>query len=138
MEELFVYALLCTEKIDMWDAYTDTLDKLYMEDIYNEIYFSLEEMTPKDSVLHCISIMYQNEFKTERFGKILMQALKQIYKAMPIELFAEKMYSLWNKLPKSINENEPFFTLCYADDCLSYDDRNQCKQLYEKAMCYYD
>ncbi|MCM1286245.1 MAG: hypothetical protein NC213_07805 [Acetobacter sp.] len=138
MEELFVYALLCAEGIDMWDAYAKTLDKLFMEDIDNDIYFSLEEMELKDSILHYISIMYQCEFKIEYFGKILMQSLQRIYETMHIELFAKKMYSLWNKLPQLICEKEPFFILAYADDCLSYGDKSQCEKLYEIAMHYYD
>ncbi len=41
-------------------------------------------------------------------------------------------------MPRDIGQKEPFLTLCYADDCLSYHDEEQCRKLYEKAMCYYD
>lgn len=138
MEELFVYALLIAEGIDVWSAYANTLDKLFISDLDNEEYLSLEEMTPKESVLHCISILYQNEFDIEYFGKMSMKSLRQIYETMRLELFADKMYSLWEKLPQHISREEPFFTLSHADDCLSYGDEYQCRQLYEKAMHYYD
>jgi hypothetical protein len=137
MEELFVYALLYSEGFDMWPSYTGTLDKLFIEDPENEIYLSLEGMAPKEAVLHTLSIMDESEFDMESFGKILMQSLLRIYEDTGIELFARKMYSLWNKLPRHIGQNEPFFTLCYADDCLSYHDEEQCRLLYEKAMRYY-
>ncbi len=138
MEELFVYALLYSEGFDVWPLYADTLDKLFMEDLENETFLSLEGMTPKEAVLHTIAVMHGSEFDTESFGKILMGSLLQIYENTEIKLFAERMYSLWSKLPWHIGQYEPFLTLCYADDCLSYHDGEQCRQLYEKAMHYYD
>ena len=138
MEELFVYALLYSEGFDVWLLYADKIDKLFVEYMEYETYLSLEGMTPKGAVLHTLSIMDRNEFDTEYFGKILMRSLLRIYESMDLALFAGKMYSLWNKLPRDIGRREPFLTLCYADDCLSYHDEEQCRKLYEKAMCYYE
>ena len=138
MEKLFVYALLYSEGFDVWASYADTLDMLFIENLENEEYLSLEMMRPKEAVLHIISVMYRSELYSEYFGKILMKSLQQIYKNISIEVFAKKMYSLWKKLPQHICKEEPFFTLSYADDCLSYGDEYQCRQLYEKAMYYYD
>ena len=138
MEELFVYALLYSEGFDVWSSYADILDKLFIEDTKNDTYLSLEGMTPEEAVLHTLSIMDENEFDTEYFGRILMQSLLRIYEHTDIEVFARKMYSLWNKLPWDIGRKEPFLTFCYADDCLSYHDEEQCRKLYEKAMGYYD
>ena len=43
------------------------------------------------------------------------------------------------RLPSVIEYGEePFFALCYADDCLSYGDEKQCRDLYEAALSYYD
>lgn len=138
MEELFVYALLCSEGVDLWTMYSQALDKIFMEEPGNEEYLSLEEMTPKEAVLHSISVMNRVEFDSECFGKILMKSLQQLYKDTDLEIFAQKVYSLWRKFPEAICKEEPFFTLNYADDCLSYGDEEQCRQLYEKAMHYYD
>ena len=138
MEKLFVYALLYSEGFDVWASYADTLDRLFIENLENEEYLSLEMMRPKEAVLHSISVMYRSEFDSEYFGEILMKSLQQIYENISIEVFAKKMYSLWKKLPQHICKEEPFFTLSYADDCLSYGDEYQCRQLYEKAMYYYD
>ncbi|MCI9500762.1 MAG: hypothetical protein HFG76_01930 [Hungatella sp.] len=137
MEKLFVYALLYSEGFDMWAMYSNTLDKLFIENPEDENYLSLEGMAPKEAVLHTIAIMHRNTFDTGYFGKILMESLRQIYENIRLETFAKKMYSLWNKLPGFVDKEEPFFTLCYADDCLSYGDEYQCRQLYEKAMNYY-
>ncbi len=138
MEELFVYALLCSEGVDMWAMYSQALDKLFIENPEKEDYLSLEEMAPKEAVLHSIAVMHRTEFDSECFGKVLMRSLKQVYENTALEIFAGKVYSLWGKLPGIIAEEEPFFTLSYADDCLSYGDEDQCRQLYEKAMHYYD
>lgn len=121
----------------MWAMYSNTLDKLFIENPEDENYLSLEGMAPKEAVLHTIAIMHRNTFDTGYFGKILMESLRQIYENIRLETFAKKMYSLWNKLPGFVDKEEPFFTLCYADDCLSYGDEYQCRQLYEKAMNYY-
>ena len=137
MEKLFVYALLYSEGFDMWAMYSNTLDKLFIENPEDENYLSLEGMAPKEAVLHTIAIMHRNTLDTGYFGKILMESLRQIYENIRLETFAKKMYSLWNKLPGFVDKEEPFFTLCYADDCLSYGDEYQCRQLYEKAMNYY-
>ncbi len=138
MEELFVYALLYSEGFDVWPLYVDKLDRLFMEDMENEAYLTLEGMAPKEAVLHTLSIMEGSNFDTEYFGKILMRSLLRIYEDTDIAVFAGKMYSLWNKLPLDTGRKEPFLTLCYADDCLSYHDEAQCRKLYEKAMRYYD
>ena len=132
-----MYALLYSEGFDVWAMYSDTLDKLFIENPEDENYLSLEGMAPKEAVLHTIAIMHRNTFDTGYFGKILMESLRQIYENIRLETFAKKMYSLWNKLPGFVDKEEPFFTLCYADDCLSYGDEYQCRQLYEKAMNYY-
>lgn len=141
MEELFAYALLYCEGFDVWTSYTDALDKLFIENPENEEYLSLEGMTPKEAVMHSIFLMHKmhkSEFDAEYFGKILMKSLQQIYENIDIEVFGRKAYSLWKKLPKHIDREDPFWVLSYADECLAYGDEHQCRQLYEHAMHYYD
>lgn len=48
------------------------------------------------------------------------------------------MYDLWKLLPDKINNEEPFYTLNYVGDCLSYGDEIQCRELYECALNYYE
>lgn len=33
---------------------------------------------------------------------------------------------------------EPFHILSYADDCLSYGDEKQCRELYESMFAFYE
>lgn len=68
-----------------------------------------------------------------------MSVLKPIYNQCEIEEFGKKMYELWKRLPSSIEYGEnPFFVLNYADDCLSYGDEKQCRELYESMLNYYE
>ena len=48
------------------------------------------------------------------------------------------MYDLWKLLPDKINNEEPFCTLNYAGDCLSYGDEIRCRELYKCALNYYE
>lgn len=57
---------------------------------------------------------------------------------MEIHSFAEKAYVAWNMLPKSIDQTEPFWTLSYADDPLSWGDEKQTREIYEKMFRYYE
>ena len=138
MEELFAYALLFSEGYDFWKQYSERLDKLFLESPDNEEYLYLETLkSPKEAVLHIIAVMSETSFDTDLFGRTLMKLLGQIYEKSDLADFGTRMYSLWVKLPKSIGENEPFFTLCFADDYLLWDEE-QGRKLYEKAIHYYD
>lgn len=138
MEELFAYALLFSEGYDFWKQYSEQLDKLFLESPDNEEYLYLETLkSPKEAALHIIAVMSEASFDTDLFGRTLMKLIGQIYEKSDLADFGTRMYSLWVKLPKNIEQNEPFFTLCYADDYLSWN-KEQCRKLYEKAIHYYD
>lgn len=47
------------------------------------------------------------------------------------------MYSLWENLPGNIQDIEPFWTLSYADDSLSWGDEEQTRNIYEHILNYY-
>lgn len=42
------------------------------------------------------------------------------------------------KMPDSIGKKDPFYIFGYADDCLAYGDEQQCRELYERALDYYE
>lgn len=138
MEALYAYALLLCEGYDVWEIYSTELDRLFLDDPENDIYLQLE-LTPdiKQAALYIISIINKEAIDIEIFGQTLMRAVSDIYKKSDLQDFGKHMYSLWTHLPDSIGEQEPFFTLCYADDCLPYGDETQCRNLYEKAMNFY-
>lgn len=70
MEELFVYALLYSEGFDVWPLYADKLDRLFMEDMENEAYLTLEGMAPKEAVLHTLSIIVATHLSCPKINQI--------------------------------------------------------------------
>ena len=139
MEELFAYSLLFCQGYDFWDLYEEKLDSLFLKYPDNEEYFYLEELkNQKVAALHIISKMSESPFDIERFGRTLMKQIGEIYTKSELTDFAPKMLSLWKTLPRCVYQEEPFLTLSYADDCLSYGDEKQCRNLYEQAIHYYD
>ncbi len=138
MERLFVYAILYSVGYDVWEKYEAELDRLFWDDMENDDYLTLEGMSPKESILHTFSLMQMQPINHNIFGKEHMIAIKPIYENCDIRDFGNRMYRLWQSLPKEIDEEEPFLVFCYADDCLSYGDEKQCRELYEGALAYYD
>ena len=123
MEELFVWSLLYSIGYEKNDEYRDVLDNLFCCTPEDEILLDLEGRDYKDAMLH----LYQ-----------LMSELKTVYKESDIVGFSKKMYDLWKLLPDKINNEEPFYTLNYAGDCLSYGDEIRCRELYKCALNYYE
>lgn len=139
MEELFVYLILFYEKIITYDLYQKKLDSLFIENPNNEVLLNLEWETDIEKIIVYIrtNLDYQN-LNYEMFGKILMSKLKEYYNnCSDINIFANKMYSLWKNIPSYIQSEEPFWTLSYADDPLAYGDEEQVRFLYEKMLNYY-
>ena len=58
-------------------------------------------------------------------------------KKINIKEFGIQSYEVWKLLPNEIMQKEPFWTLEYADDCISWGDEEQTRKLYEKAFEYY-
>ena len=48
------------------------------------------------------------------------------------------MYSLWESLPGNLQNMEPFWSLCYADEPLTWGDEAQTRSLYETMLSYYE
>ena len=138
MEELFVYSLLCDVGYEKYDEYREVLDNLLLCNPEDEVLLDLEGRDYKDAMLHLYQLMNELSFDTIEFGNQLMSKLKPIYEESDIVVFGKKMFDLWNLLPDKINCEEPFHTLSYADDCLSYGDEIQCRELYERALSYYE
>ncbi|MBR5317773.1 MAG: hypothetical protein IKU39_07765 [Lachnospiraceae bacterium] len=139
MEELFVCAILCGLGFDKYNTYKEMLDRLLELNPTDEIVLDLYGRSYKDAILHLYSIMDEYTLDCELFGKCLMKELRTIYLSVEITEFGKKMYELWNRLPKTIdNMEKPFHILSYADDCLSYGDEKQCRELYESMFEFYE
>lgn len=140
MEELLVFAILFYEEIAVTEEmYQKRLDSLFLENPDHEMLLYLEwETDIRKAVIYIRTHFDYRNLKRERFGAILMELLKEYYdNSSDIKMFADNMYSLWESLPGNLQDEEPFWTLSYADDPLSWGDETQTRSLYETMLNYY-
>ena len=72
------------------------------------------------------------------FSRILMNKCKEAYEnESDIKKFANRMLNLWVGLPGTLQNREPFWTLSYANDPLSWGDEEQTRKIYEQMFGYY-
>lgn len=139
MEEMLVYAVLLSEGLATENDYRKRLDELFLSTPENDDLLNLEwETDIKEAIIYVRTHIDYKNFDYERFGEIMMSKLEVCYKNCPdIKEFASQMYRLWERLPGNIQDIEPFFTLCYADEPLSYGDETQTRTIYEHMFDYY-
>lgn len=139
MEELLVYAILLYEELVTENEYSKQLDELFLKNPENDDLLYLEwETDIKKAIIYVRSHIDYKNLDIERFGRILMSKLKVVYvNCSDIKCFASRMYSLWKSLPGNIQNIEPFWTLSYADDPLSWGDEEQTRNIYEHMLSYY-
>lgn len=140
MEELTVYALLLRHGMLSEQVYHDRLDALFLKHPDDPLLLELE-WEPR--IKYAIPLIERNvdfhSFDVAQFGKTLMFFLERIYSTCEdLRWFGKKAYAVWEDLPYHIQELEPFFTLDYADEPLSWGDEAQTRRLYETAFHYYD
>ena len=143
MEELYAELLLWHVGFHSSDRYCALLDEKFLNDSANEIYFDLEETS--SNLLDSMGRFERywsyecSQFDKDAFGKQLFKSLKAAYDANRFEIseFGNCCCKLWRMLPNSIAQTEPFHTLIYADEPLSWGDETQTRKLYENAFSYY-
>ena len=140
-EELFSLAILSELHLIHKSKYLDRLnfyfDNFSNNDLLLELEFLFEDI---NSAVNKIVNFTYDTFDFQQFGIILFNELEISYYSNQYSIaeFASKMYLLWNLyLSESIQLEEPFWTLSYADDCLAYGDEKQTRALYEKTFQYY-
>lgn len=139
MEELLVYAILLYEDLVTENEYSKRLDELFLNDPKNEDLLYLEwETDIKKAIIYIRTHIDYNNLDLDLFGKILMSKLKEVYdNYSDIGEFAGRMFNLWESLPGNLQTIEPFWTLSYADDPLSWGDQEQTRNIYERMLYYY-
>ncbi len=140
VERLLSYAILLKCELITLDKYNEYLNDIFLQHSDNDLLLELQWCSANsiktiDTILECSR---NTEIDYDVFGRFLLDELKTVYKEMDINIFGAKAYSVWNLLPKSIEHIEPFWTLCYADDPLSWGDEKQTRELYEKMFNYYE
>lgn len=139
MEELLAYVILLYEGFVTEDEYNKRLDELFLSAPENDDLLSLEWETDISKAIVYVRthIDYKN-LDIEQFGRTLMERLKAAYEnCSDIKYFAGRMYSLWESIPGNLQDIEPFWTLSYADDPLSWGDEKQTRSIYEHMFGYY-
>lgn len=143
MESIICKSLLWKTGLSTSEDYNRYLDEIFAKDSDNDTLLDLEFISADcDATYDYISRYWKYEYKNfsiDCFGKALLNDLKNIYKSntFTIEDFARKCYKVYKILPYEISSNEPFFTLCYADEPLSWGDEIQCREIYEKLFEFY-
>lgn len=139
MEELLVYALLLDENIITEEEYNQRLNERFLDNSEDEhLLHLIWETDITNARIYIKTHIGDNAFDNKRFGRNLMNKLSVYYQNCPdIKRFANQMYRLWQNLPEVLQDKEPFFTLCYADDFLSWGDEAQTRNIYEKMLNYY-
>lgn len=133
--------LLSTGLMSLKD-YNIIIDKFFLEMPDDAMLLDLEFAS--SNINETISIIYDYCIKRSVdynvFGRYLFDGLKRAYYdyGMDIKDFASKVYALWGTLPSNIYLNEPFRTMSYADDPLSWGDEQQTRKLYEEMLRFYD
>ena len=138
MEDLYVYALLCAAGYDGFQNYRYVLEDLFVNAPNNDELLDLMGRAYKDAILHTLYLMNTHQVDQDAFGSCLMDSLQPIYETEDLPVFGKRMYKLWTNLPDHIKDVDPFIILSYADECLDYGDEKQCRELYEKALNYYN
>ena len=143
MEELYAEFLLWLNKLRTSERYELLLHKYFTNNPSDKIFLELEECSSDILRTNIIFNNYwsleSNVLNVDEFGKQLFIRLEDIYKSnkFAIDKFGELCCLLWKCLPASVNQQEPFWTLSYADECLSWNDETQTRQLYEKSFEFY-
>ena len=143
MERLICKSLLW--KIGLTDGidYSRTLNEIFLSDTSNDMLLELESCSyDYDAAFDILQRFWKyecNTFCVDTFGRCLAEDLKAIYESnvYSIEDFGRKCYSLWQQLPDELNTIEPFHTLSYADDPLSWGDEEQARKIYEDFFNFY-
>lgn len=144
MEELLACVFLYREGLMSGAACREKLDQLFLEDPEDDLLLELEWNFPdmKEMAVRVWEYWgaHANSFSGEVFGRFLMARLKELYRqeGPDISSFAGRMYSLWEGLPPWLQDVQPFWTLCYADDPLSWGDEAQTRELYQEMLNYYE
>lgn len=143
MEMLYAEFLLWLHGFNSGEEYETLLNERFLsssqQDILLDLEYSSHMLDTKELFLRYWGYACP-ALNPDTFGKILFAGLKRVYEANAfcIEEFGRRCYQLWNDIPASLNQIEPFWTLGYADDCLSWGDEAQTRRLYEKAFSYYE
>ncbi|WP_291581309.1 hypothetical protein [Clostridium sp. UBA6640] len=143
IERVIAYLILWSVGFIEYEIYSKEIDNLFLKEENSDLLLELEycfndsqkSISALNKYMHAGDIIYD----CKKFGVVFFELLENIYESenMDINEFAKKAYKVWNLLPSDIAGEEPFRTLSYADDCLSYGDEMQTREFYKKSFKFY-
>jgi len=143
VECLFAYAYLWAWGFCPIQEYNNHLDKMFLKAPDDEVLLELEESSSDYKKTFARLKRYfdyeTNSFDSVKFGKVLFNGLEDAYKTdmFNIAEFGKRCYDIWKLLPNFLSEDQPFWTLSYADDPLSWGDEEQSRALFEAVFCFF-
>lgn len=142
-EYLYYYAITLKVGLSSIKEYNIWLDNIFLNEVDNEFLVELEfSSNDINSTIHIIKNLIDPNISRLDFdfiGKLLFKAFEVKYHqdSCILEDLAHQAYSIWNILPHNIANKEPFYTLCYIDDPISYGDEKQTRELFHKLFNYH-
>lgn len=140
MEKLAALCCLWAFGLSDKDDYAEELDRLFLENPGDDFLLELENLGGDYRAAWVrISPLIGHSVSVDGFGKELFAVLKKIYaeNKFPLTEFGKICNALWRFLPSGFDTNEPFYSLIYADEPLSWGDEKQTRKLYQAAFDFY-
>ena len=140
MEHLYACCLLWALGFTAGESYANALHSSFRDRPESPTLFALEEAFPDTgrslSLLEAACTAEGSGFSQAAFAKALFMGLRAVYTKNHFALssFGKKCYALWKALPTSLRDQEPFLTLSYAQDSLSWGDADGMRAHLEAAF----
>ena len=144
MEELLACVILCGEGLLPWEVYQEKLDALFLadpdDDLLQELEWNAGDWKGAYARIREYWEGHAESIRMEAFGRFFLDRLKEIFWQEDLDLrrFGKRMYVLWENLPPWLQDVQPFWTLSYADDPLSWGDVEQSRKIYREMLEYYE
>ena len=142
IENLMAQSLLLNAGLISKEELIQVIDSDLIETPDSEILIDLEWCLSDVQKIISVIWQYVADHKVDYtiMGRVLLAKLKAEYSKKELDLyeFASKLNEIWSMLPESIQLIEPFWSMIYADEPLSWGDKKQTRKLYEKMFLFYD
>lgn len=121
--------------------YRNHLDALFISQPDNDLLLKLEWCS--SDILASSQLIFDyfkdSKIDVDAFGSCLMQGIKKYYvqNEVCLKVFNSRVLSIWAKLPSDIHRLEPFWSMSYAGEPLSWGDTKQSRSIYEKMINFY-
>lgn len=144
MELLFACAVLLGAGSMSEAEYGKVLDSVFLrnpnQDILLELEWHSSDIKRSISLIRAYCAEHEKDLKDTALGCFLFDRLKSRYLAPGADLhtFCGELYRVWSLLPQRLQTAQPFHTMSYADEPLSWGDEAQTRRLCEYILHYYD